>query len=62
MKKKLIITAVVAVVVIVGVLLYMHYSPVWVNISNVAAVIAGLVAGWYARVLYAKYVIEDEKY
>lgn len=58
MKKKLIITAVVAVVVIVGVLLYMHYSPVWVNISNVAAVIAG----WYARVLYAKYVIEDEKY
>lgn len=62
MKKKLIITAVVAVLVIVGVLLYMHYSPVWVNFSNVAAVIAGLVAGWYARVLYAKYVIEDEKH
>lgn len=58
LKKTLIITAIVLVVVD-GVLLYVHYSPVWVNLSNVVALAIGVVIGWIARVLYAKYVINS---
>jgi len=56
MKKKVIISAIV-IAVIIGVLVYMHYTPVWVSISNSIVFIAGLVIGWFAKVIYNKYYI-----
>lgn len=61
MKKNLIITAIIAVVVI-GALLCMHYFPLWVSVTNVLVFAAGLVCGWLARVLYAKYDEDHENY
>lgn len=57
MKKTLIITAIVAVVVI-GILLCLHYFPFWVNLTNVIVLVAGIIIGWIARVLYAKYIVK----
>lgn len=59
LKKTLIITAIVAVVII-GILLCLHYFPFWVNLTNVIVLIVGFVIGWFARVLYAKYVLNNE--
>ena len=58
MKKKTIIWTVVIVAIVIGVLVYMHYTPVWVSISNVICGAAGLVLGWIAHVLYNKYIKE----
>ena len=51
MKKKLIIAAIV-IAIIVGVMLYMHYTPFWVNLTTVVSFGVGVVAGWVARVVY----------
>lgn len=59
MKKILIITAIVAVVVI-GILLCLHYFPFWVNLTNVIVFAIGIILGWIARVLYAKYVVYEK--
>lgn len=58
MKKKTIIWIAVIVAVVIGVLVYMHYTPVWVSISNVICGAAGVVVGWIAHVLYNKYIKE----
>lgn len=58
MKKKTIICIAVIVAVVIGVLVYMHYTPVWVSISNVICGAAGVVVGWIAHVLYNKYIKE----
>lgn len=58
MKKKLIIAAIV-IAIIVGVMLYMHYTPFWVNLTTVVSFGVGVVAGWVARVVYDKYFKED---
>lgn len=58
MKKKTIIWITVIVAVVIGVLVYMHYTPVWVSISNVICGAAGVVVGWIAHVLYNKYIKE----
>lgn len=58
MKKKTIIWIAVIVAVVIGVLVYMHYTPVWVSISNVICGAAGVVVGWIAHVLYDKYIKE----
>jgi hypothetical protein len=58
MKKKTIILIAVIVAVVIGVLVYMHYTPVWVSISNVICGAAGVVVGWIAHVLYNKYIKE----
>lgn len=58
MKKKTIIWTVVIVAIVIGALVYMHYTPVWVSISNVICGAAGLVLGWIAHVLYNKYIKE----
>ena len=58
MNKKTIIFTAVIVVVIIGVLLYMHYTPVWVSISNILSFAFGVVLGCIAHVLYNKYVKE----
>ena len=44
MKKKLIIAAIV-IAIIVGVMLYMHYTPFWVNLTTVVSFGVGVVAG-----------------
>ncbi len=60
MKKKLIITAIL-VAIIVGVMLYMHYTPFWVNLTTVVSFLVGIVAGWVAHIVYGKYFKEEEK-
>lgn len=49
MKKKLIITAVVLIVVIVGLLAYYRYVPFGVSIVTTFAFIAGGILGWWLR-------------
>jgi membrane protein YdbS with pleckstrin-like domain len=52
--KKNIILIVVILVIIAGVLLYMHYTPIWNSISNVIFGSIGVVVGWFAHILYNK--------
>lgn len=40
-------------------MLYMHYTPFWVNLTTVASFGVGVVAGWVAHVVYDKYFKED---
>ena len=54
-KKTIIMLIVVAVLVILGVL-YFKFTPVWASLTSVACVAGGLVVGWIAHILYAKYV------
>ena len=54
-KKTIIILAVVVAVVILGVL-YSKFTPVWASLTSVACAAGGLVVGWIAHILYAKYV------
>lgn len=56
-KKKLIIAAIVAVVII-GVILYLHFAPVWTSVVNIIVGAGGIVIGWIAHVLYNKYIKE----
>lgn len=58
-KKRLIIAAIV-VVVIIGVILYLHFSPVWISIVNVVFTMIGLVIGWISHILYNKYIKSHE--
>ena len=55
MKKVWIGVGIVAVLVVLGVL-YLHYTPVWASTSAIVAALVGLVAGWFARVGYDKYL------
>lgn len=57
-KKTIIWSIVVAVVVVLGVILYTHGVPVWVSIANVISAAVGIVLGWIAHVLYNKYIKE----
>ena len=54
-KKTIIITVAVIVAVVLGVL-YFKFTPVWASLTTVAAAAGGLVVGWIAHILYAKYV------
>lgn len=54
-KKTIIIAAAVIVAVVLGVL-YFKFTPVWASLTTVAAAAGGLVVGWIAHILYAKYV------
>lgn len=56
-KKKLIIAAIVAVVII-GVIFYLHFVPVWTSVVNVVVAVVDIVVGWIAHVLYNKYIKE----
>jgi len=58
MKKKTIIWVAIIVAVVIGALVYMHYTPVWVSISNIIFVAVGIVLGWTAHILYNKYIKE----
>lgn len=54
-KKAIIITVAVIVAVVLGVL-YFKFTPVWASLTTVAAAAGGLVVGWIAHILYAKYI------
>ena len=54
-KKTIIIVAAVIVAVALGVL-YFKFTPVWASLTTVVAAAGGLVAGWIAHILYAKYI------
>lgn len=59
MKKKLIVVAII-IAVIMGVMLYMHYTPFWVNLTTVVSFGIGAVAGWVAHVIYGNYFKREE--
>lgn len=54
-KKAIIITAAVIVAVVLGVL-YFKFTPGWASLTTVVAAAGGLVVGWIAHILYAKYI------
>lgn len=54
-RKTIFIAAAVIVAVVLGVL-YFKLTPVWASLTTVVAAAGGLVAGWVAHTLYAKYV------
>ena len=57
MKKKNVIWWIIIVaIIIISILLYMHYTPVWVSISNVIFVSIGIIIGWFANILYVKFI------
>lgn len=58
MSKKFIFWIVIFAIII-GLLVYAHYVPIWVSITNIIMAIGGIVVGWIARVLYVKYVEND---
>ena len=60
MKKRVIVLAFV-IAVIVGVMLYMHYTPFWVNITTVVSFAIGAVAGWVSNVVYLRYFKKEEE-
>lgn len=54
--KKIWIVVGIVILLIIAVVLYLHYSPVWVSTATIVAALAGAVAGWFARVGYDKYL------
>lgn len=55
MKRKIIFIAII-VVIVIAILLFAHYAPVWVSITNLVALVIGVVLGWIANVAYNKFV------
>lgn len=55
MKKTLIFIAII-VLIIVALCVAAHYLPVWFSITTVAVFVVGGICGWFAKVLYDKYV------
>lgn len=56
MNKKTIIIAVAVLVAVALGVLYFRFTPVWASLTTVVAAAGGLVVGWIAHILYAKYV------
>lgn len=59
MKKNLIILA-IAIAVIIAVILYMHYVPVWINLQNIVVFAADAVVGVLGLYTYNKYFKKDK--
>lgn len=57
MKRKIIFIAII-VVIVIAILLFVHYAPVWVSITDLVALAVGVVLGWIANVAYNKFVKE----
>ena len=58
-KRKLIFAAIV-VALIIAVLLFAHYAPVWVSVTNIVTFFAGAIVGWFARLIYVKYFAHEK--
>ena len=48
MKKKIIV-ALIALVVVVGLLAYYHFVPFWAAVVSTGAFIAGIALGWWLK-------------
>ena len=59
MKKKVLIWTAVFMLVIAAILVYARFVPVWVSFGNVMGFSVGIILGWAARILYVKYVLND---
>lgn len=55
MKRKIIFIAII-VVIVIAILLFAHYAPVWVSITNLVALAVGVVLGWIANIVCNKFV------
>ena len=49
------IIAGVIAAIIICIVLFVKYAPVWVSLVSVGTFLIGIVAGYVARVMYAKY-------
>jgi hypothetical protein len=56
MKKKVIIWVIVIILVIVAIFVYFRFMPVATTIVTVLSLAIGIVAGWFAHVVYLKYI------
>ena len=56
--KKITFWTVVAVVLIIGLAIYLKYAPFGVTVVTVIVGAAGVVLGWIARILYCRYIKE----
>lgn len=54
------IIAAIIIAIIVGVMLYMHYTPFWVNLTTVVSFGVGAVVGWVAHMVYNKYFRKEK--
>ncbi len=59
MKKKVLIWTAVFILVVIAMLVYAHFVPVWVSFGNVMGFSVGIILGWVAHILYVKYVLND---
>lgn len=55
-KHSLILLAII-VAVIVGIVLFNKYAPVWVTLTVIGAWVVGVISGWWLRIIAAKYFI-----
>lgn len=57
MKKKNVIWWIIIITIaIISTLLYMHYTPVWVSISDIIFGGVGVIIGWFANMFYFKFI------
>ena len=56
--KKITFWTVVAVVLIIGLAIYLKYAPFGTMVVTVIVGAAGVVLGWIARILYCRYIKE----
>lgn len=56
MDKKKIIFWIAIVLIVVGVVIYAKFAPVWVSLTNIAIGGGSIVLGWIAHILYDKYI------
>lgn len=59
MKQKIIYAA-IAVVALVGIMLYVHYVPIWNSVTNLISLCVGSIIGWVAHILYLKLFKKEE--
>lgn len=50
------IIAGVIAAVIICIVLFVKYAPVWVSLVSAGTFLIGVISGWVARVMYCKYI------
>lgn len=56
MNTKKIIFWIAIVLIVVSVVIYAKFAPVWVSLTNIAIGGVSIVLGWIAHILYEKYI------
>lgn len=56
MDKKKIIFWVAIVLVVVGIVIYAKFAPVWVSLTNIVVGGVSIVIGWIGHIFYSKYI------